>query len=52
MKSVFHWAIREELNKKDGCRRRDINDGVFITEKEKKSSTAKTVVKEILSLYH
>ena len=23
--------------KKDGCRRRDINDGVFINEKQKKS---------------
>ena len=36
---------------KHGCRRRDINNGVFINEKEKKS-TAKTVVREIFLLYH
>ena len=33
--------IWEKLDKKDGCRRRDINGGVFINEKEKKSSTKK-----------
>ena len=28
--------IWEKLDKKDGCRRRDINGGVFINETEKK----------------
>ena len=40
------------LLKKDVCRRRDINDGIFINEKEKKSSIAKRVVREIFLLYH
>ena len=40
------------LLKKDVCRRRDINDGIFINEKEKKSSIAKKVVREIFLLYH
>ena len=44
--------LRWLLPKKDGCRRRDINDGIFINEKEKKSSTAKNVVREIFLLYH
>ena len=44
MNSVFHL--------KDGCRKQDINDGVFINEKEKKSSTTKTVVREIFLLDH
>ena len=42
--------IREKLDKKDGCRRRDINGGVFINEKEKKSSTKKTAVRKIFLL--
>ena len=40
------------LLKKDGCRRRNISDGIFINEKEKKSSIAKKVVREIFLLYH
>ena len=44
--------LRWLLLKKDGPRRRDINDGMFINEKEKKSSTAKKVVREIFLLYH
>ena len=40
------------LLKKDVCGRRDINDGIFINEKEKKSSIAKKVVREIFLLYH
>ena len=44
--------LRWLLLKKDGCRRRGINDGIFINEKEKKSSTAKKVVREIFLLYH
>ena len=39
--------IQKSYTKKDACRRRDINDGVFINEneneKEKKSSTGKTI---------
>ena len=34
------------------CRRRDINDGIFYNEKEKKSSIAKKVIREIFLLYH
>ena len=40
MNSVFHLKEQFEkswIGKKDGCRRRDINAGVFIDEKEKKS---------------
>ena len=48
MNSVFHLKEKFEKNqtKKDGCRRQDINDGIFINEKEnekEKKSTAKTV---------
>ena len=48
MNSVFHLKEKFEksLTKKDGCRRRNINDGIFINEKEnqkEKKSTAKTV---------
>ena len=47
MKSAFHLKSRKSRQRKDGCRRQDINDGIFITEKEnekeKKSSTAETV---------
>ena len=43
----FKRKIWEKLDKKGGCRRRDINDGVLINEKtngkENKSSTSKTV---------
>ena len=45
MNSVFH--LKEKFYKKKGCKRLDTNDGVLINEKEnekeKKSSTAKTV---------
>ena len=44
--------IWEKPNKKDGCSRQDINDGVFVNEKEKKSSITKTVVREIFLLDH
>ena len=44
--------LRWLLLKKDLCKRRDINDGIFINEKEKKSSIAKKVVREIFLLYH
>ena len=49
MNSVFYLKekIQKSYTKKDSCRRRDINDGVFINEKEnekeKKSSTGKTI---------
>ena len=48
MNSVFHLKEKFEksLTKKGGCRRRNINDGIFINEKEnekEKKSTAKTV---------
>ena len=49
MNLVFHLKEQFEKTwtKKDGCRKRDINDGVFINEKEEKSSTAKTMVRKI-----
>ena len=34
MKSAFHLKSRKSRQRKDGCRRQDINDGIFITEKE------------------
>ena len=48
MNSVFHLKEKFEKSqtKKAGCRRRDINDGIFINEKEsekEKKSTAKKV---------
>ena len=54
MNLSFHLKEKFENSwtNKDGCRRRDINDGVFINEKEKKSSRAKTVVRETFLLYH
>ena len=59
MDSVF--LLKEQFEKswtkKDGCRRRDINNGIneksFVTnEKKKKSLTANTVVRQIFLLYH
>ena len=52
MNSIFYSKEKSEKRwtKKDGCMRRDINDVVFINEKEKKS--AKTVVREKISLYN
>ena len=49
MKSVFHLKeqLKKSLTKKDECRRRDIDDGVFINEKEKKSSTEKAMIRVI-----
>ena len=44
--------LRWLLLKKDGCRRRDINIGIFYNKKGKKSSIAKKVVREIFLLYH
>ena len=54
MNSIFYSEEKSEKRwtKKDGCMRRDINDVVFINEKEKKSATAKTVVREKISLYN
>ena len=54
MNSIFYSKEKSEKmwTKKDGCMRRDINDVVFINEKEKKSATAKTVVREKISLYN
>ena len=54
MNSIFYSKEKSEKRwtKKDGCMRRDINDVVFINEKEKKSATAKTVVREKISLYN
>ena len=50
--SICYRTPPVAASEKDGCRSRDINDGIFYNEKEKKLSIAKRVIREIFFLYH